>query len=117
MKPKHLHSLYLFGVLFTTLLAYAIPSWSDQTKVELLFHLQQPELLNTRIVCTIWPTLPEKEKEFIRLCCTEATYKEIGSAQEMGVGSVEIQREKVFLKFEVKNRIALVIHVIKNNLA
>lgn len=60
--------------------------------------------------------LVERELEFIKLSCTELTYKEI--AAEMGIGkrTVDFYRESIFEKLQVKSRVGLVLFAVKNNL-
>ena len=58
--------------------------------------------------------LNDRESEFLRLACTELTYKEI--AEKMGVAprTVDGYREVLFEKLDVKNRVGLVLYAIKN---
>lgn len=60
--------------------------------------------------------LSEKEIRFIKLCCTELTYREI--ADELGVAyrTVDTYREELFRKLELKSRVGLVIFAIKNGI-
>jgi len=60
--------------------------------------------------------LKEREVEFIRLACTERTYKEI--AQEMFVSpkTVEGYRDSIYEKIQIKNRIGLMLYAIKTGL-
>lgn len=60
-----------------------------------------------------WTRLTQREKEFVRLACTEDTYQEIASKLFVAVKTVDGYRESVFEKLEVRNRIALVLFAIK----
>jgi DNA-binding NarL/FixJ family response regulator len=60
--------------------------------------------------------LKEKEIEFIRLACTDMTYKEIADAMILSPKTIDGYREDVFQKLSVKNRIGLVIYAIKHKL-
>jgi len=60
--------------------------------------------------------LSEKEVEFIRLCCSELTYKAI--AETMGVTPrvIDAIRDDVFEKLEIKTRVNLAIFALRNGL-
>ncbi len=59
-------------------------------------------------------TLTDKEKVFMKLCCSEHTYKNIASEMGLSPKTIENYRESVFRKLEVKTRVGLVIYCIKN---
>jgi DNA-binding CsgD family transcriptional regulator len=58
----------------------------------------------------------ENELTFLKLCCTEKSYKEI--ADDMGVSprTVDGYRDALFKKLNVMTRVGLVIYTIKNEL-
>jgi two-component system, NarL family, invasion response regulator UvrY len=58
----------------------------------------------------------EKEMHFIRLSCSELTYREI--AHEMGIGhrSVDSHRDALFNKLNVGSRVGLVLYAIKHGI-
>lgn len=58
--------------------------------------------------------LKEKELEFIKLVCTEMTYREIAEAMYVSPKTVDGYRDALFQKLDVKNRIGLVMFAIKN---
>lgn len=58
--------------------------------------------------------LKEKEMEFIRLVCTEKTYREIAETMFVSPKTVDGYRDALFQKLDVKNRIGLVMFAIKN---
>lgn len=60
--------------------------------------------------------LTEREIEFIRLCVSELTYKEIADKMKIAARSVENYRENLFEKLQMKSRVGLVLFAIKNNL-
>ena len=60
--------------------------------------------------------LKERELEFIKLACTEMTYKEIAEVMFLSPKTVEGYRETVFQKLGLKNRTGLVIYAIKNKI-
>lgn len=61
-------------------------------------------------------SLKDKEKEFIKLVCTEMTYREIAEAMFVSPKTVDGYRDDLFQKLNVKNRIGLVMYAIKNGL-
>lgn len=60
--------------------------------------------------------LKEKELEFIRLCCSELTYKEIANKMNLSPKTIDGYRESLFEKLEVKSRVGLVMFALKNKL-
>lgn len=55
----------------------------------------------------------EKEMQFLKLCCTEMTYREIANEMHLSPRTVDTYRENLFAKLDVKTRTGLVIHAIK----
>ena len=60
--------------------------------------------------------LKEREIEFLKLACTEMTYKEIADVMCLSPKTVEGYREALFQKLNVKNRTGLLLYAIKNNI-
>nr|WP_294936548.1 response regulator transcription factor [uncultured Flavobacterium sp.] len=60
--------------------------------------------------------LKEREVEFIKLACTEKTYKEIASEMCLSPKTVDGYRETLFQKLEIKTRIGLVLYAMKNKI-
>lgn len=58
--------------------------------------------------------LTEKEKEFLRLNCSEMTYKEIAAKMGISPRTVDGYRDQLFEKLEIKSRVGLVLYAIKN---
>jgi two-component system, NarL family, invasion response regulator UvrY len=61
-------------------------------------------------------SINEREKLFLQHCCSELTYKEIGSAMNLSSRTVEGYRDQLFEKLEVKTRTGLVLYAIKNKI-
>jgi DNA-binding NarL/FixJ family response regulator len=61
-------------------------------------------------------TLNNRELEFLRLACTELTYKEIADQMHLSARTIDGYRESLFEKLEVKNRVGLVIYAIKHGI-
>lgn len=62
------------------------------------------------------PEMNERELEFLRLACSEMTYKEVADKMCVSMRTVDGYRESLFEKLEVKNRVGLVLYAIANNL-
>jgi len=60
--------------------------------------------------------LKERELEFLRLVCSELTYKEIAEKMFLSPKTIDGYRDTLFFKLQVKNRIGLVIYAIKNKI-
>jgi DNA-binding NarL/FixJ family response regulator len=60
--------------------------------------------------------LTERETEFIKLCVSELTYKEIADRMNIAPRSVENYRENLFEKLQTKSRVGLVLFAIKNGI-
>ena len=64
------------------------------------------------------PTLlTEKEKEFLRLICSDITYKDIAAKMYVSPRTVDEYRNHLFEKLKVKSRVGLVMYAIRNGLA
>lgn len=60
--------------------------------------------------------LKEREINFIKLACSEKTYKEIAGEMFLSVKTIEGYRDAIHEKLNIKNRIGLVLYAIRNNL-
>lgn len=60
--------------------------------------------------------LSDKEKEFLLLCVSEDTYKEIAAKMKVATRTVENYREALFEKLDIKSRVGLVLFAIRNGL-
>ena len=60
--------------------------------------------------------LKEKELIFLKLACTEKTYKEIADQMCLSPKTIDGYREVLFEKLEIKTRIGLVLYAIKNKI-
>ena len=57
-----------------------------------------------------------RESEFLRLACTELTYKEIADRMNVSHRTVDGYRDALFEKLDIRTRVGLVLYAIKNNL-
>jgi DNA-binding NarL/FixJ family response regulator len=62
------------------------------------------------------PDFSKKEFEFLRLCCSELTYKEIAEQMFVSPRTVDNYRESLFLKLNLKTRTGLVLYAIQNEI-
>lgn len=62
------------------------------------------------------PAFSAREMEFLQLCCSELTYKEIADRMIISPRTVDGYREALFEKLEIKSRIGLVLYAIKNKI-
>lgn len=65
---------------------------------------------------TIWKDLKDTEIEFMKLACSELTYKEIADKMCLSPRTIDGYRDSVFAKLNVKSRVGIVLFVLKNNL-
>ena len=61
-------------------------------------------------------TLKPNELTFIKLASSEMTYKEIADVMNLSPKTIDGYRQELFNRFEIKNRVGLVIFALKNNL-
>ena len=60
--------------------------------------------------------LKDRELEFIKLVCSELTYKEIADKMFLSPKTIDGYRDSLFQKLHVKNKIGLVLYAIKNKI-
>lgn len=60
--------------------------------------------------------LKDRELEFIKLACSELTYREIADQMFVSPRTIDGYRDSVFLKLNVKTRVGIVLFAIKHNL-
>ncbi len=60
--------------------------------------------------------LKDREVEFIKLACTEKTYKEIAEIMCLSPKTIDGYRENLFQKLDVKTRIGIVLYAIKHKI-
>lgn len=63
----------------------------------------------------LFNNLKESEVEFIKLACTDLTYKEIAGVMQLSHRTIDGYRDSVFAKLNVKSRIGLAIYAMTNN--
>jgi len=58
----------------------------------------------------------QREIEFLKLVCTELTYKDIAEKMHLSVHTIDGYRDALFEKLNVKSRIGLALYAIKNKI-
>lgn len=60
--------------------------------------------------------LTEKEIEFLKMSCSELTYKEIADKMKVSPRTIDSYRDHLFEKLELKTRTGLALYAIKNGI-
>ena len=60
--------------------------------------------------------IKEREMEFLILCCTELSYKQIADLMHLSPKTIDGYRDDLFQKLHVKSRIGLVLYALKHGL-
>lgn len=60
--------------------------------------------------------LKDREIEFLKLACSELTYKEVADKMCLSPKTIDGYRNSLFVKLNVKNRVGLVMYAIKNKI-
>lgn len=91
---------FYYSEMVTGRLIHSISGLDDEQQAT------QQQLLN----------LTEREIEFLKLACSEMTYKEIADKMHLSPRTVDGYRDTLFQKLELKTRTGLVIYAIKNGI-
>ncbi len=113
MEPEDLHAAlqsisnksYYYTDFITNKLIHALQN-EETPESSKSFHAKHE----------LWETLNPKQKEFVRYACTEMKYEEIAEKMCVSPKTVDGYRNIVFEKFDVNNRIGLVLYAVKNSL-
>jgi len=62
------------------------------------------------------PNLTQREKDFLRLICSEITYKDIAAKMFVSPRTVDEYRNSLFEKLKVKSRVGLVMYAMRNGM-
>ena len=63
------------------------------------------------------PVFKENELTFMKLACSEMTYKEIADIMNLSPKTIDGYRQELFNKLQIKNRVGLVLYALKNNIS
>lgn len=61
--------------------------------------------------------LSENEIQFLKLCCSEMTYKEIADIMNISHRTIDGYRDQLFQKLDIKSRTGLVMYALKTGIA
>lgn len=61
--------------------------------------------------------LNEKEIQFLKLCCSEMTYREIADVMGINHRTIDNYRDQLFYKLKIKSRTGLVMYALKTGIA
>jgi DNA-binding NarL/FixJ family response regulator len=61
-------------------------------------------------------SITEREKHFLRLACSDLTYKEIASQMYLSERTIDGYRESLFEKMNVKSRVGMALEAIRRNI-
>ena len=73
------------------------------------FGIPEPEADMNKLV-----KLNDRETEFLKLVCTELTYKEIADRMHLSPRTIDSYRDNLFEKLQLKTRVGLVMYAVKN---
>jgi DNA-binding NarL/FixJ family response regulator len=62
------------------------------------------------------PVFRENELIFMKLACSEKTYKEIANEMHLSPKTIDGYRQELFNKLQIKNRVGLVLYALKNGI-
>ena len=79
-----------------------------------MYAVKQLDDLETLIKHRI--TLNDREMAFLRLACTEMTYKEIAEQMFLSARTIDGYRDSLFEKLNIKSRVGLVLFAIRNHI-
>ena len=81
------------------------------------------ELVTNAMVNSLHSDLPDldpefnkNELQFIKLACSELTYKEIADKMKLSPKTVDGYRQDIFKKLGLRNRVGLVMYALKNKM-
>jgi DNA-binding NarL/FixJ family response regulator len=69
-----------------------------------------------KLVQNLNDSFKSRELEFIKLSCSELTYREIADQMSLSPRTIDGYRDSVFIKLNVKTRVGVVLFAIRNNI-
>jgi DNA-binding NarL/FixJ family response regulator len=79
--------------------------------IDTISHLEEPEQRLRELLL-----LNERELEFMKLVCTEWTYKEIADRMYLSPRTIDGYRDALFEKLNVRTRVGLAMYAVKNGI-
>lgn len=104
---------------------YILKTADDEILLEAVKHIRDGDVFfprfitrylaeEYRVIDTV--QLNAREIEFIKLCASELTYKEIANKMQISARTAEGYREQLFTKLDVKSRQGLILYAIRRKL-
>lgn len=87
--------------------------YSNHTAGKLINLFRSEEDGNVKVQKAI---LSDQEIEFLKLTCTDLTYKEVAERMRLNPRTVDSLRDQLFLKLDVRSRVGLAILAIKHGI-
>jgi two-component system, NarL family, invasion response regulator UvrY len=88
--------------------------YSELITGKLIHAVSQLDEPDESVKCLV--SLNAREIDFLKLVCTEMTYKEIAEKMFLSARTIDGYRDALFEKLNVKSRVGLVLYAIKNNI-
>lgn len=88
--------------------------YTDMVTGKLIHTISQLDEPETRLRRML--TLNERELEFMKLVCTEWTYKEIADRMYLSPRTIDGYRDALFEKLNVRTRVGLAMYAVKNGI-
>ena len=85
--------------------------YTDFVTGKLVHSIQYP---NDKNVDSGIKLMNDREKEFLKLACTEMTYNEIASKMFLSPKTIDGYRNSLFEKLNIKSRVGLAMYAVKN---
>ena len=83
--------------------------YSDLVSEIMLQNIQQGEVKSVQDI-----EFSEKDREFLKLVCSEMTYQQIADKMNLSPKTIEGYREALFKRLKVKNRVSLALYAVKH---
>ncbi len=87
---------------------------NDLLSSTMMHYMKTDKRTDANIINSVLFT--EKEKAFIKYACTEMTYKEIAHEMQTSPRNIDVYRDSVFEKLQIKSRVGMVIFAIKEGM-
>jgi two-component system, NarL family, invasion response regulator UvrY len=85
--------------------------YSTQTAGRLANLFRNSTVVNPKVQNAL---MSDQEVEFLKLACSDKTYKEVAMAMGLSPRSVDALRDNLFMKLDVKSRVGLAMVAIRN---
>jgi two-component system, NarL family, invasion response regulator UvrY len=90
--------------------------YTEMVTGKLIHAINHPAETKTASSTAHLASLTRKELEFLKLACTEMTYKDIADKMNLSSHTIDGYRDALFLKLNIKSRVGLVLYAIRNRI-